>query len=97
MKSLLLLLFLFGLASFSCFFLISGHPKWLVAVGWLMCLSAYIGMLSMFYKRKARVPMLMRWVEYGKQPVLYKLVYLYLLLAGVFVAVVACAANFDPT
>jgi hypothetical protein len=97
MKKLLLLLSIAGLASFSCFFLFPGRPKWPVLLGWLMCLSAYIGMLSMFYKRKARVPMLMRWVEHEKQPVLYKLVYLYFLLAGVFVAVVACAATFDPT
>lgn len=73
MKTLLLLLFLVGLASFSCFFLIPERPRWLVLVGWLMCLSAYIGMLSMFYKRKVPVNVLFHRVDKDKRPVLYNL------------------------
>jgi hypothetical protein len=96
MKHVFLLLFLVGLVSFSCFFLLPGHPRGLVLVGWLACLSAYIGVLAKYYKRKAPIPACFRWVEYEKQPVLYRLQYLFMLFAGVFAAVVSLLINFVP-
>lgn len=96
MKHVSLLLFLVGFVSFACFFLLPGHPRGLVLVGWLASLSAYIGVLAKYYKRKVPIPVYFRWVEYEKEPVLYKLQYLIMLLAGVFAAVASLLINFVP-
>ena len=88
--------FFIGLVSFSCFFLLSGHPRGLVLVGWLAWLSAYIGVLAKYYKREAPLPACFGWVENEKRPVLYKLLYLFMLFAGVFAAVVSLLITFVP-
>jgi Ca2+/Na+ antiporter len=93
-KSVHLLLFLLGLVSFACFFLLSGHPRNLILVGCLAWLSAYVGVLAKYYKRKAPLPTSMGWVEYEKRPVLYKLLYLWMLFVGVFAAAVSLLLTF---
>jgi hypothetical protein len=93
-ESVRLLLFLVGFVSFSCFFLLSGHTSGFVLVGWLACISSYIAVLAKYYKRKAPIPACFRWVEYEKQPILYKLQFLFMLFAGVFAAIVSLMINF---
>jgi hypothetical protein len=94
MKSVRLLLFLVGLVSFSCFFLLSGHPRGFVLVGWLAWLPAYLGVLAKYYKSKAPLPTCVGWVENEKRPVLYKSIYLFMLFAGLSTVLVSLLINF---
>ena len=90
------LLFLLGLASFACVLLFPSHPKNLILVGCLAWLSAYILVLATYHKRKTPLPTLMGWVEKDKRPILYELLYLFMLFAGLFVTVVFLVVSFMP-
>jgi hypothetical protein len=68
--------------------LVPAHPKFLILVGWLTWLSAYLGVLVRRYARAAPLPGLLGWVEKDKRPVLYKSIYLYMAFADIFTVTV---------
>src|ERR1035438_10190173 len=88
-KSVHLFLFLLGLVSFACYFLLPGRPRYLIVVGWLAWLSAYLGILAKCYKKNVPIPTSMGRLEKEKRPGLYKLMYLWLIFVGVFAVFVS--------
>ena len=96
MRSVRLWLFLLGSFVFFCYFLVPAHPKFLILIGWLTWLSAYLGVLVKCYKRAAPLPTLVGWVEKDKRHVLYNSMYLFMALVGIFTVLVSVLITFFP-
>jgi hypothetical protein len=67
--------------------LLPSHPKYLFLIGWTMLAVAYFLVLRRSYEKKT--PLFTRGgsLRYEQQPRLYKAVYLFLFLVGVFIVV----------
>jgi hypothetical protein len=67
--------------------LLPNHPKYLFLIGWTLLAVAYLVVLRRSYERKTPLYTRGGSLRYEQQPRLYKAVYLFLFLVGVFMIV----------
>ncbi len=80
--------FIGAILCFVLYGLLHNHPKYLFLIGWTMLAVAYFLVLRRSYGKKTPLYTRGGSLRYEQQPRLYKAVYLFLFLIGVFMVVV---------